>query len=244
MFRPCILIPTYNNATTIGELLNTLTAFNLTMVVVNDGSDEATCTLLKELGNTHAKMELVVREINGGKGAAVQSGLRRALELGFTHALQLDADGQHDPAQIPTFLQTAATHPEALILGAPVFGEDVPKSRLYGRQVSRIMVWLETLSFQIEDPLFGFRVYPLAATVQLIDRVSTGQRMDFDPEIAVRLCWQGLTIKNIKAKVHYPEGNSSHFQMFRDNFRLAWLHTRLLAGMLVRAPSLIARKWL
>lgn len=243
MFQPCILIPTFNDPTTIIPLLDHLKPFGLPVIVVNDGSVSSYGELLRDQAQQRGdSMILVERKENGGKGAAVQSGLGEAIELGFSHALQIDADGQHDHTQIPEFLETAEKHPEALILGAPAFGEDVPKSRLYGRQVSRVMAWLETLSLQIEDPLFGFRVYPLKAVSRLFKKTTLGYRMDFDPEIVVRLVWQGLEVQNIKSKVRYPEGNSSHFQMVRDNLRLSWLHTRLLIGMVLRSPILIARK--
>jgi len=223
--------------------MDRLTTLELTVIVVNDGSDEPTSRLLRQLEARHGFMILVVREANGGKGAAVKTGLRRARQEGFTHALQLDADGQHDTGEIPVFVSEAEAYPEALILGQPCFGEDVPRARLYGRQISRVMVWLQTLSLQIADPLFGFRVYPVAASLRLMDRVSLGDRMDFDPEIAVRLFWQGLDVRNVKAKVHYPEDGISHFQVIRDNLRLSWLHTRLILGMLWRAPKLLVRRW-
>lgn len=241
MFRPCILLPSYNNATTLGDLLKQLSVHKLPILVVNDGSTPETKAVYEALEAQFPEMCLINRDQNGGKGAAVQTGLHQAIAQNFTHALQMDADGQHDPQQVQEFLTASKNNPEALILGAPLFGEDVPKSRLYGRQVSRCMVWLQTLSFQIEDPLFGYRVYPLAATHKLLQRKQLGMRMDFDPEIAVRLVWQGLSVHNIKSKVCYPEGNASHFQMFRDNFRLSWLHTRLIIGMLFRSPILLAR---
>lgn len=243
MFRPCILIPTYNNPDTIPDVLVQLQEYQLPIILVDDGSEKETASLLKHLAHSQPGVDLVVREKNGGKGAAVQTGLRRAIELSFSHALQMDADGQHSSRQIPEFLDAASSRQDALVLGTPVFGDDVPKSRLYGRQVSRVMVWLQTLSFQIGDPLFGFRVYPLTAVATLLERTMLGNRMDFDPEIAVRLCWQGVPVVNVKATVCYPDGNVSHFQMVRDNFRLSWLHTRLFAGMLLRSPLLLARKF-
>lgn len=223
--------------------MDSLAVVGLTVIVVNDGSDAPTSDLLEQLSGRHDFLELVVRKANGGKGAAVKTGLRKADSLGFSHALQVDADGQHDPGEIPAFLRESEAYPESLILGHPNFGEDVPRARLYGRQLSRIMVWMQTLSLQIADPLFGFRVYPVKAAMRLMDRVSLGNRMDFDPEIAVRLYWQGVNVRNMKAKVHYPEDGVSHFQVIHDNLRLSWLHTRLLLGMLLRAPKLLVRHW-
>jgi len=241
MFKPCIVIPTYNNRGTLPGLLDALEGLDSPRLVVDDGSDEATRSLLAAEAARRAAVRLRRRDRNGGKGAAVKTGLLWAEELGFTHALQIDADGQHEIGDIPAFLAAARGQPEALVLGKPTFGADVPKARLYGRQLSRYLVFLETLSLAIGDPLFGFRVYPLAAAAALIRRVKLGDRMDFDPEIAVRLHWDGVPIHNIETRVIYPEGGVSHFQMVRDNVRLAWLHARLVAGMLLRAPRLLVR---
>lgn len=162
-------------------------------------------------------------------------GLRALADAGFTHAAQIDADGQHDPNDLGKFLSESRAQPEAVILGTPKYGPEVPRVRLVGRQLSRVLVWLETFSFAISDPLLGFRVYPLKETIGVLDSARLGERMDFDPEIAVRLKWRGLPIKNIPTRVIYPPGGLSNFAFVRDNVLMVYLHLRLWAD-LVRRP--------
>ena len=132
------------------------------------------------------------------------TGMTYLHEQGFTHAIQIDADGQHDVEDLPKFIEVARNNPKALVLGTPVFGPDVPKSRLAGRQLSRWLIWLETFSFDINDPLFGYRVYPLEPTMKIVRSRQLGERMDFDPEIAVRLKWAGVPVQTIPSAVRYP----------------------------------------
>jgi hypothetical protein len=172
----------------------------------------------------------------------VKAGLLQIYERGYSHALQIDADGQHDTWDIPRFLAEAEAYPRALVLGKPVFGEDAPVSRRLGRKISQFWVWVETLSLAIGDPLFGFRVYPVSTVVAFIQQKCLGSRMDFDPEIAVRLYWAGIPIRNVETTVIYPPHGNSHFQLVRDNVLLSWLHTRLVFGMLCRVPSLLRMK--
>jgi hypothetical protein len=184
----------------------------------------------------------VRRAVNGGKGAAVMSGMDAAFADGLTHALQVDADGQHSLADIPGFLDASRADPEALICGVPAYDASVPKGRLYGRYATHVWVWIETLSFAIRDSMCGFRVYPLAPAHRLINEARLGTRMDFDIEVLVRLFWRGVRIINRPTRVIYPEGGISHFRLWRDNLRISWMHTRLVFGMLVRLPVLLARK--
>src|SRR5262249_2478311 len=160
---------------------------------------------------------------------------------GASHVIQLDADGQHESADVPRFLDAMAKNPEALVLGAPIFDASVPRSRLYGRQISRALVWLFTLSFEIRDPLCGFRGVPLAPALRLFERARLGERMDFDPEFAVRLYWDGLDVVTVPTRVRYPEGGLSHFDVVWDDLRLARLYLGLAAGTALRAPQLLAR---
>ena len=195
--------------------------------------------ILASLAAAHPWLEVHRHETNRGKGAAVATGYRLAAARGASHALQLDADGQHDAADVPRFLEAMAKHPDALVLGAPVFDASVPRSRLYGRQISRGLVWLFTLSFAVRDPLCGFRGIPLAATLALLGRQRLGERMDFDPELAVRLYWEGLEVVNLPTRVRYPAGGLSHFDVVWDDLRLAGLYVRLAGGLLRRAPRLL-----
>ena len=162
--RPCIVIPVYNHRHGIGPVLDQLRPHGLPVILVDDGSDADCAEHLRELtAAAPEQLSLVRRARNGGKGAAVITGLREAGRRGFSHALQVDADGQHNLADLPAFLRQAEARPDALITGIPVYDRSVPKSRLYGRYLSHFWVWVNTLSLDIRDALCGFRVYPLGA---------------------------------------------------------------------------------
>mgnify|MGYP003471563967 CR=1 FL=1 len=236
-FRPCVVIPTYDNPATITAVVESVVPYLRDVIVVDDGSGPAARALidaLRERGLAH----VVRRERNGGKGAAVKAGLRAAHELGYSHALQLDADGQHAVSDIPRFLAEAGRAPAALVLGTPRFATDAPKARLYGRKISVGFVQLETMSMgersRIADPLCGYRVYPVEAALRCAPRAD---RMDFDPEIAVRMVWSGVAVHNLPTLVRYiprAQGGVSHFQLVRDNLRISLMHSRLMCTLIFR----------
>ncbi len=242
-FRPCLIIPIYNNKDTIREVVESLAYLELSCIIVDDGSDVDTQQVLQGLAGELDWVQLMRREFNGGKGAAMAEGFRAAMEQGFTHAVQVDADGQHDALDVPRFLEQAQRNPGALILGRPVFGEDAPLVRRFGRFATHCSVWLETLSTDIKDALYGFRCYPLEPVSRLYRQVEVGHGMVFDTEIAVRLYWQGVSMINVDTRVDYFPGGVSHFDYVRDNLRIARLHTMLILGMLVRFPRLAFRGW-
>jgi glycosyltransferase involved in cell wall biosynthesis len=244
MIRPCVLIPIYNHKNTIALVLDQLEPFHLPCIIVNDGSDAATCAELGRESARHTWVHVIHHAHNAGKGTALRTGFRHAEAAGYSHAVVIDADGQHRTQDVARFLAAATAHPPALIIGKPIFGPDVPSIRYYGRKLSQGCVWAETLSWAIGDPLCGFRAYPLATTMALINRKKMGSHMDFEPEIAVRLYWADVLIQNIETKVCYPEGGLSHFRLFRDNVRMVWMHTRLLCGMVGHLPRLLRRKCL
>lgn len=243
MPKPCLLIPVYNHETALAALVEELRPQGVPCLLVDDGSEPASAAVLDALAAKDASwIRLLRHPTNQGKGAAVITGVREAAALGYTHALQLDADGQHDPTAIPRFLAASAEAPEALVCGAPVFDGSVPKARLWGRLLTNVWIWINTLSFTIRDGLCGFRVYPLAPTLALFDRVRVGQRMDFDPEVAVRLSWAGVRTISLPVRVRYPLDGKSHFRMGADNGLITLAHTKLFFGMLVRLPRLLWRK--
>lgn len=226
-FRACVVIPTFDNPRTIAAVVTRVREHIRDVVVVDDGSAEHARQIIVGLGD-EGLAHVVRRDHNGGKGAAVKSGFRAALELGYTHALQVDADGQHTIDDIPRFLEAARRDPECLVLGAPSFDASVPKSRLYGRQITVLWTHVETGGRVISDPMCGFRVYPLAAALSCAPRAD---RMDFDPEIAVRMVWAGTRVLNLPTHVRYvsrAQGGVSHFQLVRDNVRITLMHSRLV----------------
>jgi glycosyltransferase involved in cell wall biosynthesis len=238
--KACLLIPDYDHKDEIGAVVDSLAFAGLPCLIVDDGSHAETRAVLDELARTRSFVDVHHRASNGGRGAALKTGYRLAFERGFTHALQLDADGQHDSADVPRFLAAMQREPEALVLGAPLFDETAPRSRLYGRQLSRWMVWLATLSFDVTDPLCGFRGIPLAATVPLLDSIPTGDHMEFDPQLVIQLHWAGVPVRNVPTRVVYRRGGLSHFDAVRDNARLTAVYARSLAGMLARLPRTLA----
>jgi glycosyltransferase involved in cell wall biosynthesis len=182
---------------------------------------------------------------NQGKGAAVFYGLDLAVQQGYTHALCMDSDGQHPASLIEAFMHCSQTTPAAMVLGVPIFDASAPALRVKGRKISNWWANLETLWAGIGDSLYGFRVYP----IEPLRRVMLGQRwmrrFDFDPEAAVRLCWQGVPAVNLSAPVKYlqaHEGGVSHFNYRRDNLLLTWMHIRLMVGFALRLPVLIIEK--
>jgi glycosyltransferase involved in cell wall biosynthesis len=228
----------------ISTRVDAITAMGLPCILVDDGSEPRCAGTLARLAAANpAQVTLVRHERNRGKGAAVMSGLARAHELGHTHAVQIDADDQHALGDIPAFVELAREHPAAIIAGQPIFDESVPAVRLYFRYLTHILVWVDTLSLEIRDSMCGFRVYPIAPTLDLSRRVYIGRRMDFDSEVLVRSWWEGTEVITRRTAVRYPRNGVSHFRMFRDNVHMTRMHIRLLFGMLVRAPRLVARHW-
>ncbi|WP_318507071.1 glycosyltransferase family 2 protein [Photobacterium leiognathi] len=240
-FNPCFLIPCYNHGATVPAVIDALTSYSFPIIIVDDGSELATRKILSEQAK-RPNITIVTLPKNQGKGGAVIAGIKQADLLGFSHALQIDADGQHDLAALPKLLEESQAHPEALISGQPIYDDSVPKSRLYGRYATHIWVWIETLSFNIKDSMCGFRSYPIRPIVNVINHNKLGLRMDFDTEIMVRFYWDNGDIRFIDTKVIYPKDGISHFDALWDNVKISWMHTKLFFGMLPRIPKLIKRK--
>ncbi len=234
--KPTLLIPIYEHKDEIGAVVDSLAPAGLPCLIVNDGSGAETRAVLEQLAARNPWVRLHHRAQNGGRGAALKTGYRLAFEHGYSHALQLDADGQHDAADVPAFVAAMTLDPNALVLGAPQFDDSAPKSRLYGRQLSRLMVWIATRSVAVDDPLCGFRGIPLRPTVALLDAISTGDHMEFDPQLIIQLCWAGVAVRNVPTRVVYRSGGLSHFDALWDNVRLSGMYARALGGMLWRLP--------
>ncbi len=238
--KPCLLIPNYDHGREVVAVVDALAKHDLPLLIVDDGSGEETRDILKGLAEQHDFVSVVRREQNGGRGAALKTGYREAAARGYTHAIQLDADGQHDTADVPAFVRAIEERPHALVLGAPIFDDSAPKARLYGRQLSRAMVWASTFSFQVEDPLCGFRGMPLGPTLEVLDTFPTGDRMEFDPEIVILLVQRGTPVENVPTRVVYNPGGLSHFDLWGDNKRLTAVYTVALFAMPMRVAT---RRW-
>lgn len=240
-FRPVLLIPHYEHLRQLQASLPRLLDAGIPILVVDDGSSPGT---VRQLSSAAASgdFELLPLPMNEGKGTAVMAGFAHAAGHGFTHALQMDADGQHDPADIGRFLNAAAARPATMICGAPVFGADAPWVRVWGRKLTDAVVLLETWTRGIRDSLCGFRVYPLDATLAIIRRHRPGARMDFDAELLVNACWDGMPLHFLDTRVIYPPAGVSHFRYLRDNLRMVRMHLRLLARMVGRSPVLLKQR--
>lgn len=236
-----VLIPSYNTGAALLErtVRSALSQWQDVWVVIDgstDGSESVAATL---------PAKFILQSPNQGKGAAVLRGITEARQAGFTHVLAMDADGQHPAEHIPRFAQTSAAHPDAMLLGVPVFGPEAPQLRVQGRKVSNAWANLETLGWGIGDSLFGMRVYPIDALMKAFASTRFGRRFDFDTEMAVRIAWQGVPIVNVPTPVKYlsrEEGGVSQFRYLRDNSLLTWMHTRLFFGFVARLPLLIWRR--
>jgi glycosyltransferase involved in cell wall biosynthesis len=230
-----VIIPSYNPGNKLLETARqALTCWRPVWVVVDGSTDGSTATLA-EMNVPENGLRVLLLERNLGKGSAVLHALIAADREGFTHALVLDADGQHSAAHIDTFMRASQNNPAAMILGVPQFDTDAPPARRLGRRVGNWWANLETLWGGIEDSLFGFRVYPIQKSVRILQSICGARRFDFDTEVAVRLFWAGVPPVNLPAPVRYfqpTEGGTSHFNYWRDNWLLIRRHTLLVLEML------------
>lgn len=229
-YKLCGLIPCYNNAATIRKVSERMREDIPNVFIINDGSNEATTQEIETLKSEG--FFVVHREKNGGKGAAVKTGFRAAKDAGFTHAIQVDADGQHDLEKIKELVVLSKNSPEALILGYPVFDESAPLGRRLARKITLFWTHIETLGRKIVDPMCGFRVYPLDA---VLAAGPTGDFMEFDIEIAVKTLRLGIPVINTPVKVRYldkDEGGLSNFRVWKDNVAISVAHTKLVFGII------------
>lgn len=243
-----VLLPSYNTGVRLSAVVAEVLRYWQPVLVVVDGSTDGSEQPLLELADRDPALTVLVLPRNAGKGAAVLAGAEWARARGFTHALSMDADGQHPAAQIPEFMRLSERQPDALVLGRPVFPPNVPRERLHCRKLSVAIVRCTILGSGIDDNLYGFRVYPVAPLLEVLGSRRTGRRYDFDTEAAVRLCWAGVRPINVPSAVRYfsrAEGGVSHFHYLRDNRTLVGMHARLLLGMMVRVPELLRhrRRW-
>jgi glycosyltransferase involved in cell wall biosynthesis len=243
-FRPCAIVPSRNHYRAIAGIVDRLRAEGLPVLVVDDGSAEPARAALAELHAPESRVTVLRLDSSRGKGGAVIEGFERAAAGRFSHAIQIDADGQHDLTALPDLLASSSRHPDALILGSPVFDRSIPKSRKIGRWLTHVWVCVETLSPRVIDSMCGFRVYPLAPVMSLLARERLAQGMDFDIDVFVRLRWRGVPVATVPVRIVYPESNLSNFDLVRDNWLITKTHTRLVLTMLVRLRSIQRRcRW-
>ncbi len=241
-YKICALIATYNHFNYLEKIINKLRDCKLQIFIIDDGSNLQTKLSLNQIYSKYPEiihMELVN---NSGKGAAIFFGLQQIVAYGYTHVLQIDADGQHSLDGLQYFLEISNTNPGALISGHPIYDQSISVARRIGRWFTHVWVWIETLSFRITDSMCGMRIYPLVETLQVMTKHNVGKRMDFDTDIIVRLFWRGVPVIMSPVKVIYPSGNISNFNMLKDNWRISKMHTRLFFTMLINLPKIIANR--
>lgn len=239
-----VVIPSYNPGAQVYETVRAARRHWSPVWVVVDGSFDGSGEELHRMARDDPGLRVLALAQNRGKGAAVMHALEHAAAAGYSHALIMDADGQHPAACIAEFMAASQRAPQAMVLGVPRFDASAPTLRVRGRRISNWWANLETLWGGIGDSLFGFRVYPVAPLLAVMRGQHWMRRFDFDPEAAVRLYWRGVTPLNLSAPVRYlhpDQGGVSHFNYWRDNTLLTWMHLRLMLGFLLRLPLLALR---
>ncbi len=240
-----VLIPSYNTGERLFSTVSAARAQWNPVWVVVDGSTDGTGERLQQMAADDPGLRVWLLPHNQGKGAAVLHGLHAAQQAGYTHALAMDSDGQHPTDLIPAFMKASQARPDTMVLGRPIFDSSAPMLRVRGRRLSNGWTHIETLWAGVGDSLYGFRIYPVAGLIAIMERQSWMRRFDFDTEAVVRLVWGGVKPINIDAPVKYltaAEGGVSHFNYVRDNLLLSWMHARLMFEFLLRLPGLLRRR--
>lgn len=225
-----VVIPSYNTGVKLEETVRSALAVWAPVWVVIDGSTDDSLAALGRIDHPH--LRVIAFPTNRGKGSAVLSALEEARAEGFTHALTMDADGQHPADRIRAFMAASAAAPGSMVAGKPIFDASAPAVRVHGRKLSRWLSILHTGGAWRGDPLCGFRVYPIAPLVAVMAETAWMRRFDFDPEAAIRLSWHGVPATDLPVHVRYfrpEEGGVSHFNYVRDNLLLSGMNLRLLA---------------
>ena len=228
---PLIVIPTYNTGPKVLTVVREVVALGHPVIVVVDGSTDGTTEQLLALRAGHDHLEVLIHEKNRGKGAAVLTAARHARELGATHLLAFDADGQHPADAIAKYLQASADHPTAMVAGYPIFDANAPWERVFWRKLANF--WTNFLSVQggLKDSMFGMRVYPLLPLLKILEAGDSGQRYDFECVAAIQLGRAGVPFVNVPTPVQYflkEEGGVTHYRYVQDNFRLAMVYLFLI----------------
>jgi glycosyltransferase involved in cell wall biosynthesis len=215
-----IVIPVYNHANTLRNVVVRALAVLDTIMVVDDGSTDGGIDTLEGLD-----IHVLQHPLNRGKGAAILTAAKASRRLGSTHIVTMDADGQHDPADFRQFIPLATRYPEAIIVGKRNFKGNVPGITRFGRHFSNFWLRIQT-GQSIGDSQSGFRVYPLKVLERLKLRESG---FAFEVEVLVKASWAGVELREVDISVHYPPPNEriSHFNFFKDNVRLTLLNTKL-----------------
>lgn len=228
--KPLIVIPVYNHAGTLREVVTRALDVCGDVLVVDDGSTDGSAEVLKGL-----PVGFIRHEINKGKGVAILTAAAEARRLGMSHIITIDADGQHDPANISQFIPVIQENPLAIVVGKRIFNsKTVPFSSRFGRGFSNFWLRVET-GYSLKDTQSGFRAYP----VIILEWLKLHEkRYSFEIEVLVKAAWAGIELKEVDISVYYPESDKriSHFRPFMDNLALTVLNTRLTTRAILPVP--------
>ncbi len=240
-----VLIPSYNTGARLFTTVAAIRRQGWPMQVVIDGSTDGTGDELARIAADDSDLHVHVLASNEGKGAAILHGLRLAEARGFTHAVTVDADGQHSTAHLDRLIALSRAHPDSMVLGVPVFDASAPAIRVAGHRLANFWTHLVTLWAGIDDSLFGFRIYPIKPLLREFEATRWMRRFDFDSEAVIRLSWQGVSAINLRTPVRYfrqEQGGVSHFRYLRDNLLLIFMYLRLFAELPARLPIILAQR--
>lgn len=233
----CVIVPTYNNATSLGKLLESFSALTGRVIVVNDGSTDHTRQVLE----AYRGFTVISYTRNRGKGYAIRQGFAAALKAGYDHAITIDSDGQHRPEDMTALLETSATEPGALLIGSRNLDQEgIPRGTTFGNRFSNFWMRVET-GLSLPDTQSGYRLYPIRKLERM--RFFTN-RFEFEIEVLVRAAWKGIRILPVPVRVHYPprEKRISHFRPFTDFARISLLNSVLvILALLYFRPFLFLR---
>ncbi|MFI3332224.1 MAG: DUF2062 domain-containing protein [Rikenellaceae bacterium] len=222
-----IVVPTYNNETTIAQVISDIKEYSSNILVVNDGSTDSTATIIEQAG-----VESISYSHNRGKGYAIRRSFRYAVERGYDYVLTIDSDGQHYTSDIPSFVNQISEDAETLIIGARnLVADNMPSKNTFANRFSNFWYYVET-GYKLDDTQSGFRLYPMR---KIGGRRFLSNRYEFEVEVIVRAAWSGVKVKNIPIKVYYPpqEERVSHFRPLKDFTRISILNTFLVLIALI-----------
>ncbi len=224
----CVVIPVFNHARTVGEVVRGSRAHAHTVLVCDDGSTDGSGAAAKAAG-----ADLLTHPVNLGKGAALRTLLQEAARRGFRYVICLDADGQHYPKDIPSLVDAVKQQPGSIVIGArDLIAAGAPPSSEFGRKFSNFWIWLEG-GQRVEDTQSGFRAYPLPETLALMGSRS---RYDFEVDVLLRASWAGLSLRSTKIDVLYPNDRITHFKQFADNARISILNIVTIIRLFLPLP--------
>ena len=221
--KACVLIPTYNNAGTLADVLRDVLQYTSRIIVINDGSTDNTAEILTRFQQIH----VVNYSPNKGKGMALRTGFKEAVKLGYDHAITLDSDGQHYAKDVVEFLSWLEVEPNSLLIGARNLDqENVPGKSSFGNRFSNFWFWVNT-GIRLQDTQSGYRSYPVS---KLADKKYFTTKYEFEIEVIVRASWSGIAVRGVPVSVYYPkpEERVSHFRPGKDFTRISILNTVLV----------------